>query len=119
MTRELICIVCPMGCHLTATIDGDTVQISGNTCPRGARYGIQEITAPERTVTSSIAVCGSRHKLCPVKTSAPIPKEKVDDALCEIRKIQANAPLSIGDVIIENVAGTGVSVVATAVRSVQ
>ena len=98
MKRELICIVCPMGCHLTAEIEGDTVAISGNTCPRGERYGRQEILSPERTVTSSVAISGSAHALCPVKTAAPVPKAKV------------------GDVILANVADTGVDVIATAPR---
>ena len=116
MKRELICIVCPMGCHLTADVDGETVAISGNGCPRGARYGRQEILAPERTVTSSVMVRGGTHKLCPVKTAAPVPKSRVGDVLAAIRSAKACAPVRLGDVILPNVADTGVDVIATASR---
>ena len=116
MKRELMCIVCPRGCHLTAEIGGDTVAISGNTCPRGERYGRQEILSPERTVTSSVAISGSAHALCPVKTAAPVPKAKVDAVLAAIRGAHICAPVKLGDVILANVADTGVDVIATAPR---
>ena len=104
--RELICIVCPMGCHLTAEIEGDTVAISGNTCPRGERYGRQEILSPElRMATSSVAIGGSAHALCPVKTAAPVPKAKVGAVLAAIRGAHICAPVKLGDVILANVAG--------------
>ena len=116
MKRELICIVCPMGCHLTAEIGGDTVAISGNTCPRGERYGRQEILSPERTVTSSVAISGSAHALCPVKTAAPVRKAKVGAVLPATRGAHICAPVKLGDVILANVADTGVDVIATAPR---
>ena len=111
--RELICIQCPMGCPLTVTVDGESVTVEGNTCPRGAVYGEKEVTAPTRTVTSTVAVEGGEIPRVSVKTASDIPKGKIFDVMSEIKRAKASAPIAVGDVIIENAAGTGVAVVAT------
>jgi CxxC motif-containing protein len=113
MTQELTCIRCPMGCHLTVETDGDNITVSGNTCPRGAEYGRLEVTAPVRTVTSSVRVDGGTLPLVSVKTASDIPKDKIFDVMAEIRACRVNAPVHIGDVLIENAAGTGAAIVAT------
>ena len=110
-TKEMTCINCPMGCALTVTIDGDNVSVSGNTCPRGAAYGKTEVTNPTRTVTSSVKVVNGNRVSC--KTQEPIPKGKIFDVMKEIKSARAKAPVKIGDVLISDVAGTGVNVVAT------
>lgn len=111
--RELTCIQCPMGCQLTVTIDGDNVTVTGNTCPRGEIYGKKEVTNPTRTVTSSVVVEGGELARVSVKTASDIPKGKIFDIMDEIRAVTVQAPVSIGDVIIENAANTGVAVIAT------
>ena len=123
--RHLTCIQCPMGCQLTITIDGDideatglvkpgaTVTVTGNTCPRGEEYGKKEVTAPTRVVTTTIDVEGGDIPRVSVKTASDVPKEKVFDVVREIKKIKITAPIKIGAVVITDVAGTGVDVVAT------
>ncbi len=112
-TRELTCINCPMGCALTVTIDGSEISCTGNTCPRGADYAKKEVTDPRRTVTSSVAVTGGSAVRVPVKTKTDIPKDKIFDCMEVIRNTVISAPVHIGDVVIEDVASTGVQVVAT------
>ena len=111
--RELTCINCPMGCQLTVTIDGDNITVTGNTCPRGDDYARKEVTDPRRIVTSSVAVSGSETKRISVKTKTDIPKGKIFDVMDVIRKTTVTAPIEIGDVVCENIADTGVQLVAT------
>jgi len=112
-TRELTCINCPLGCSLTVTIDGENISVTGNTCKRGEAYGKKEVTNPTRIVTSSVVVEGGTIERASVKTAMDIPKEKIFDIMDEIHKIKVKAPVHIGDVIITNVAGTGVDIVAS------
>lgn len=115
MIRELTCINCPMGCLLTVTLDGDTItDISGNTCPRGKTYAEKEVTDPTRVVTSTIRVKGGKKDRVACKTERDIPKEKIFAVMEEINSAEAQAPVVIGEVLIANVADTGVDVIATA-----
>ena len=111
--KELICINCPLGCRLTVD-DGDLVDIkvTGNTCLRGVKYAVSEVTAPKRMVTSSVPVTGSLVSRISVKTNNPIPKEKIFDVLKLIKTVHATAPVSIGDVLYKNLCD-GVHLVAT------
>ncbi len=111
--RELTCINCPMGCHLSVTIDGDNISVMGNTCKRGEAYGIKEVTNPTRIVTSSVKINNGCIGRVSVKTKSDIPKNKIGDIMNEIHKVRVNAPIHIGDVIIHNCADTGVDVVCT------
>lgn len=111
--RELTCIGCPMGCPLTVTMDGENITVTGNTCPRGADYAKKEVTDPRRIVTSSVRVEGGRVPKVPVKTKTDIPKGKIFEIMDEIKKISVKAPVAIGDVICDNIAETGVQLVAT------
>ena len=111
-TRELTCINCPLGCALTVTIDGENITVAGNTCPRGEVYGKKEVTDPTRTVTSTVPVSGGDIARVPVKTASDIPKGKIFDVMGDIHRATVTAPVSIGDVVVENAAGTGVNVVA-------
>lgn len=114
MIREMICINCPLGCHLTVDdSDKNNIIVSGNTCPRGKIYGINEVTAPKRMVTSSVSVSGSDILRVSVKTSEPVPKDKIFDCLDVIRTITATAPVKIGDVLYKNVCGSGSDIIAT------
>lgn len=112
--RELICINCPLGCHLSVDDkDKANVKVSGNTCPRGVTYAVSEVNAPKRMVTSSVPVVGSKVQRVSVKTSAPIPKDRIFDCLAQIKNITATAPVRIGDVLLANVCDSGADVVAT------
>ncbi|MDE7311868.1 MAG: DUF1667 domain-containing protein [Eubacterium sp.] len=112
--KELICIGCPMGCPLTVSMEqGAILEIAGNTCPKGEAYARKEVTNPTRIVTSTVRVEGGSRNLVSVKTKEDIPKDKIFACMEEINNILAKAPIAIGDVLLENVAGTGVAVVAT------
>ena len=112
--KELICIGCPMGCPLTVTMDGDKpLHVSGNTCPKGEAYAQKEVTNPTRIVTSTVKVAGSDRNIIAAKTKTDIPKQKIFACMQEINHILAEAPIAIGDVLLENVADTGVPIVAT------
>lgn len=113
MIHELTCIRCPMGCQLTVEVEGENVTVTGNTCPRGAEYGAKEVTAPTRTVTSSVRVDGGELPLVSVKTASDVPKESIMAVMAEIRACRVTAPVHIGDVLIANAVGTGSDVIAT------
>lgn len=113
--RELICIQCPLGCPITVTLqEGEVTQVEGNSCKRGEIYVKKEVTNPTRTVTSTVKVLDGERPVVAVKTKTDIPKEKIFACMEEINRAEVSAPVRIGDVILEDVCGTGVSVVATA-----
>lgn len=110
--RELICIICPNGCRLR--IDEENgYQVSGNACPRGEAYGREELLHPARVLTGTVRLRGADVPRCPVKTRGAIPKALLLDAASALREVEAAAPVRCGDVVLENVCGTGVDVVAT------
>ena len=112
--RELICIGCPMGCPVTAQMNGtQVISVSGNTCPRGDAYARKEVTNPTRIVTSTVKVEGGSVGMVSVKTKEDIPKDKIFDCVRALKDITVKAPIRIGDVILADAAGTGVDVVAT------
>ena len=105
--KNLICICCPLGCPLTVALEnGEVVSVTGNTCPKGAKYAVEECTHPVRTVTSTVRVTNRKDTMVSVKTAAPVPKEHLFDVMAVIRSLHAAAPVQIGDVLAENVFGT-------------
>ena len=112
--KEMTCIRCPMGCRLTVTKDGDQFTVTGNTCKRGEEYGIQEMSCPMRVVTTSVRVVGGVRPVCSVKTAQSVPKAAIDDVLKALAALRPGAPITIGQVLAEDIAGTGVALVATA-----
>ena len=112
---DLTCIGCPLGCMVTVTKNGKEIEdISGYTCKRGLEYARTEILAPVRTVTSTVRITGGVNPVVAVKTAVPIPKEKITECMSCIYTLQTKAPVAIGDVICDNIAGTGVALIATA-----
>lgn len=112
--RELTCIGCPMGCALTVKLnEREVVSVEGNTCKRGDIYARKEVTAPARIVTSTVRIDGGEQAVAPVKTEKDIPKEKIFEVVQAIKKVQIEAPVEIGDVIIQDVCGTGVKIIVT------
>lgn len=110
--REMICIVCPRGCRLRGE-ESDPGGVTGNACPRGAAYFESEVTHPTRVLTSTVRIEGGTHRRLPVKTDAPIPKDLVFGAMGLLCAVRAVSPVRCGDVILENLLGTGVNLVAT------
>ena len=110
--HELTCIGCPMGCSLRAVMeDGVVTEVTGNTCKRGDIYARKELTNPTRIVTSTVRV--KDHGMVSVKTREDIPKGKIFDVVRELKGVCLTAPVRIGDIVMENAAGTGVPVIAT------
>lgn len=111
-TRELICIGCPMGCGLSVSLEeGKVTKVTGNTCRRGEEYARKEVADPTRIVTSTVMVKGKG--MVSVKTAQDIPKGKIMDCMRALKTVCVEAPVHIGQIIVENVADTGVPVVAT------
>ena len=114
--RELTCIGCPLGCAITVTLEGGEVKdVAGFTCKRGKEYARKEVTNPTRIVTSTVRLTGSKTGAAVVscKTAQDIPKGKIFAVAAALKQVAAKAPVEIGDVLLANVAGTGVDIVAT------
>lgn len=110
--KKMICIVCPKGCHLSVnTENGFTV--TGNACERGAAYAHAELTAPVRTLTSTVCVNGGVYSRCPVKTDKPLPKELLGEAMKLLDSVCLLAPVKRGDIVLKNILGTEVNIVTT------
>ncbi len=114
MKKEIICIGCPMGCYLTVDYDGTKIHtLSGNRCKVGLQYAEKEISNPERTLTTTVKVKHGNLPLVSVRTNKPIPKNRILDAMNLLAKVELEAPIKIGDPIIQNIFNTGVNIVAT------
>ena len=113
MEQTITCINCPVGCRMTVTLEnGAFVSVSGNTCKRGESYARQECVAPLRMVTAVVPVSGSPAPVS-VKTRTPIPKEKIHACMQTLSALSLTAPIHMGDVVLADVCGTGVDVIAT------
>jgi len=111
---QLICTACPQGCTLIALIEnGEVIKITGNNCKKGLDYGMTEMTDPRRMVATTVKVKNGFHPLLPVYTEQPVPKPLIPQVLAEIRKVEVTAPVRIKSVILENVLGTGINVLAS------
>ncbi len=112
--KVLNCIMCPMGCEITATIeDGAVTQVTGNTCPRGAKYAKDELTAPMRMLTSTVRVTGGKLRLLPVVSKNVLPKGRILDCAEALRGVTVTAPVAAGDVVCPDILGLGVDIVAS------
>lgn len=110
--KELICIVCPRGCHLKVD-ENDDYKVTGHRCARGVLYGYQEMTAPTRVVTSTVVLENAVEERCPVRTSQAVPKAKMFEVIDIVRKLKISAPVSLGQVIVPDIAGSGADLIAT------
>lgn len=108
MRRDMTCIICPRGCALKVEIEGDNITVTGNSCPKGKQYAIDECTNPTRTVTSSVRVENREDTMVSVKTASPVPKDKIFEVMRLIRAKSVCAPVGIGDIIIKDVFGTNI-----------
>ena len=103
MARNMTCILCPRGCALSVS---DNLTVTGNACPRGEKYAIDECTHPVRTVTATVRVANRNNLMLSVKTEQPIPKENMMDVMAVLRAITVNAPVARGAVIVTDIFGT-------------
>ncbi len=111
--QELICVTCPKGCTLKVKQENGEIVVLDKGCKRGETYAVCELTDPRRMVASSVKVKGGLHPLLPVYTSAPFPKPMIMQLTEELRKLELDAPVAIKQVIIANVLGTGVDIIAS------
>ena len=114
--KQFTCTRCPMGCTLTVAEAEGNLTVTGNGCPRGEEYGRSEYLCPVRTLTTTVRVIGAAEPLLPVRTDRPIPKEKLFDCMELIRSMTVSAPITTGQVLVENIADTGANLVACAER---
>lgn len=107
---KLVCINCPLGCNLE--ID-DNLNVSGNNCNRGKEYAVNEMTHPLRSITTTISVKSVLFERLPVISSKPIPKDKMMDVMRYLKDVEVSSPVSIGEVIVENILDTGSDIIAS------
>ncbi|MDR2752944.1 MAG: DUF1667 domain-containing protein [Oscillospiraceae bacterium] len=113
--RNFICVACPMGCELHVALDekGGVAAVTGNNCKRGVAYAQAETTHPTRSFHSTVRVEGGNAPLVSVKSRAPVPKAMLMDCAKATRAAKAKAPIAIGDVLLADVCGTGIDLIAT------
>ena len=113
--KELTCIKCPRGCGILVELEqGSIVAISGNQCKNGKEYAKKEVTNPTRILTTTVKVLKGTEKVVAVKSKEEIPKEKLLPAMEQIRKAVVEAPVVLGETILEDLCDTGIPLVATA-----
>lgn len=106
MKREITCIVCPRGCRMTADIQAERITVTGHSCNRGEKHAVAEILHPVRSLTSIVRVSNRRDTMVSVKSEAPVPKEEMFAIMERIHATTVEAPVQIGDVLLDNVCGT-------------
>ena len=113
MEKKLICISCPVGCHLTAVREAGSSgwKISGNRCPRGEAYAQNELADPRRVVTATMACDSAVMPRVPVRTSAPLPKRHIDALLNRLYAMEVKIPVKRGEAVIIDVENTGIDVI--------
>ncbi len=111
MEKNLICIVCPIGCRLKITGTTDDLKVSGNRCNKGITYAHEEITNPVRMVCSTVKIKGGIHKVIPVKTDKAIPEKYKLEVVKAINNIEVTSPVKMRDIIARDLFGTGVNIV--------
>ena len=110
---DMICIVCPMGCKLSVEMKDENILVQGNNCKRGEEFAKSEIINPVRTLTTTVKTIFKEMPLLPVRTDGEIPKGKVFDAMKVLNKVVIDYEVNCGDVILENIIGSGCNVIAT------
>ena len=115
MQRNIICVACPMGCAMTVEIadNGEILSVEGNTCKRGDLYARSECTNPVRSLATTVKVIDGVYNVVPCKSAGSLPKDKIFDCMEIINKAEATAPVKLGDVLVKNILGTGIDIVAT------
>ena len=114
MEKNIICTVCPRGCHVKVTLENNQVtELADYGCKRGMEYATAEATHPVRILTTTVKIEGKPYDLLPVRSNAPVPKEMQMDCMAAIKKVSVTAPVAAGSVVLPNICGTGVDIIAT------
>lgn len=116
MKREetVTCIMCPLGCKIKVELENDEIKdLVGHACENGMEYAEQEVSSPTRTVMSVVKCVKGDYLTVSIKTSEPVKKDKIDAVMGAVSNIEVEAPVRVGDKIIEDVCGLGVDIVAT------
>ena len=114
MREVFTCIICPNGCEIEVDLDKDKItRIEGASCKKGKEYVNQELRDPRRNIASSVKVIGGEAELVSVRLNRSIPKDKIFDVMGEIKTIEVNAPIKIGDVIEANILNLNADLIAT------
>ncbi len=113
MTKELLCIVCPNGCHLTVEQDGLGYKVTGNLCARGVDFAVTEMTHPTRSLTTTVRTVFADVPVLPVRTLGDIPKELIPAAMALLNNTVVKQPVACGDTVVKDLLSTGVAVIAT------
>ena len=111
--RKMICIVCPNGCELRVSQEKGDYQVEGAQCKRGITYGIKESTRPERMLTTTVSISGGIHPRLAVINDHEIPREMIKDCLGVLYQLRVEAPIKMGDLILADICGTGVNILAS------
>ncbi len=112
MTKDYTCIACPQSCTLTVTEENEEITVTGNKCKRGAEYGRNEHVAPKRMITTTVALKNGTVRALPVISSDSVPKEKLFSCLEYLYGLEIEAPVTLHDIIVDDILGTGVSILA-------
>lgn len=120
-TYEYVCTNCPLGCRLEVdAVDDDVIEVRGNTCKRGERYGKAEHLDPRREVSTTVWLAGGPLERIPVRAAEAVPKPKVKEFVSALAGLVVEAPVGFGQVLASDVAGTGIDLISTrAVEQVQ
>lgn len=115
MQKNIICVACPMGCGVTVDIadNGEIISVTGNTCKRGDTYARTECTNPVRSLATTVKVSGGLYNVVPCKSAGALPKDKIMECMNIINNASADAPVKLGDILISDILGTGIDIVAT------
>ena len=111
--KEFTCIVCPRGCSLTVEEVNGEYTVTGNSCPRGAEYGRNEISNPTRVLTSTVRLQGGSLRRCPVRTDKAVPRRKLMEIMKLLDQVELTAPVTVGQKVITDVCGTGADIIVT------
>ena len=110
---KLICINCPKGCHLEVEEINGEVKVTGNSCPRGMTYAVNELKNPLRTLTTTVGIVSAKYRRLPVISSKPLPKGKLLDAMKALKGVEVKAPVMINDVIVKDILGLDADIIAS------
>jgi len=113
VNKEIICTVCPRGCHVNVEYNNGKIErTEGYSCKRGMEFAVAETLHPVRILTTTVKIANIKGELLPVRSAAPIPREKLMECMTEIRKAEVKTPIARYDVIIPDICGTGIDIVA-------
>jgi CxxC motif-containing protein len=114
MQKTFTCIICPVGCEITVTATGDTIErIEGHECKRGIPYVTDEFLNPKRILTTTVKADGAQFPVVSVRSDKPLPKNKIFDCMEVLKKTRIKAPITMGQVVVEDILDTGVNIIVT------